>query len=317
MITVDNLVYEYPDKRALHSVSLEIKAGDICALVGPNGAGKTTLLRNLAALEIPFSGEVTIDGMKTHDDPREIHKKVGYLSDFFGLYDDLTIEQNLTYMAWCHKVDPAEIVPTIEWTISKLGLSKFKDKKAGDLSRGLRQRLAIAQAILHRPKVLLLDEPASGLDPDARNKLSGLLKSLQAMGITIIVSSHILAELEDYCTSMLVIENGRILDHVQLDNVQADDKHTLTIGVTSMDNKFLELLNDQDNISDAQHVKKAEKDWLQCQFIGDDEQIHTLLSLLLKKKVPVCHISLQTKTLQQAYKDLSAKSKSTANTDMA
>ena len=165
MIKVDNLTYEYPDKRVLHSISCNIEQGEICALVGPNGAGKTTLLRNLAALELPFSGSIEIDGTITHEDPRLIHRKVGYLSDFFGLYEDLTVTQCLKYIAWCHKVNANEVQSTVEWAIKKLGLSKYKDTKAGELSRGLRQRLAIAQSILHKPRVLLLDEPASGLDP--------------------------------------------------------------------------------------------------------------------------------------------------------
>lgn len=310
MIKVTDLIYEYPDKRALHNLSLDIGKGEICALVGPNGAGKTTLLRCLAALELPFSGTVNIDGTVTHEDPRLIHRKVGYLSDFFGLYDELTVAQCLTYIAWCHKVEPSEVASTVDWAIGKLGLTKYQNAKAGTLSRGLRQRLAIAQSILHKPRVLLLDEPASGLDPDARSQLSGFLKSLQRSGMTIIVSSHILAELEDYCTSMLVIDGGKILDHVQLDEFQAQEKQTLFISLLEEDETHSETIMSQDSITSAQIIaQQDDKITFECAYTGDTKQLHTLLKALLKQKLPICGFHVQSKTLQHAYRDLSAKNK--------
>lgn len=310
MIKAENLVYEYPDKRVLHSISFNIEKGEICALVGPNGAGKTTMLRNLAALELPFSGDVEIDGTITHEDPRLIHRKVGYLSDFFGLYEDLTVTQCLKYIAWCHKIDAAEVQSTVDWAIGKLGLTKHKDKKAGELSRGLRQRLAIAQSILHKPRVLLLDEPASGLDPEARTQLSGFLKSLQKSGMTILVSSHILAELEDYCTSMLVIDNGKILDHVQLSEFQKQEEQTLFINLLSYDEKHLSILTEQEHIKTAKITEQQEnKITIECGYTGTTEQQHKLLKELLKKKLPICGYYIQSKTLQHAYRDLSANQK--------
>ncbi len=152
MIEVRDLIYEYPTKRALEGVSLSVPAQTIVALVGPNGAGKTTLLRCLAALEPPYSGTVTIDGMDTREHPRKIHARLGYLPDFYGLYDELTVRRCLTYASWSH-----------------------------------------------------------GLDPQARRDLSGLLTSLRGAGMTLVVSSHILAELEDYCSEMIIIENGQVV----------------------------------------------------------------------------------------------------------
>ncbi|HUB85156.1 MAG TPA: ABC transporter ATP-binding protein [Rhizomicrobium sp.] len=209
MIEVRDLVYEYPAKRALDGISLSVPAQTIVALVGPNGAGKTTLLRCLAALEPPYSGSVTIDGLDTREHPREIHARLGYLPDFYGLYDDLTVRRCLTYAAWSHGISAEGAGNAVAEAAAAVSLSDRLDSKAGELSRGLRQRLAIAQAIVHQPKVLLLDEPAAGLDPQARRDLSALLIALRDRGMTLVVSSHILAELEDYCSQMIIIEDGR------------------------------------------------------------------------------------------------------------
>jgi len=210
MIEVSDLVYEYPTARALKGVSLDIPAQTITALVGPNGAGKTTLLRCLAALEAPYDGHVRIDGLDTAEHPRQIHERLGYLPDFYGLYDELTVRRCLTYAARSHNISSTAAPEAVTRAAERVGLSDRLESKAGELSRGLRQRLAIGQAIVHQPKVLLLDEPAAGLDPQARRDLSHLLLSLREGGMTLVVSSHILAELQDYSSEMVIIENGRV-----------------------------------------------------------------------------------------------------------
>ncbi len=211
MITVENLVFEYPSCRALDGVTLEVSPQTVTALVGPNGAGKTTLLRCLAALEIPYAGEVRIDGLDTRTAAREIHARLGYLPDFFGLYDELTARRCLTYAARSRGIAPDEVAPAVARASERVGLASRLDTRAGELSRGLRQRLAIGQAIVHEPRVLLLDEPAAGLDPQARRELSSLLVALKDAGMTLVVSSHILAELEDYCSEMIIIDAGRVV----------------------------------------------------------------------------------------------------------
>jgi ABC-2 type transport system ATP-binding protein len=211
MIEVRDLVYEYPTTCALKGVSLSVAPRTITALVGPNGAGKTTLLRCMAALYVPYSGSVTIDGLDTRSSPRQIHGLLGYLPDFYGLYDGLSVRRILIYAALSHGIAEADAAAAVDRAAERVGLTDRLDVKAGELSRGLRQRLAIGQTIVHEPKVLLLDEPAAGLDPQARRDLSMLLKSLQAAGMTLVVSSHILSELEDYCSEMVIIENGAVV----------------------------------------------------------------------------------------------------------
>jgi len=210
MIEIQNLVFEYPGHRALHGVGLTIADKAITALVGPNGAGKTTLLRCLAALETPYAGTVTIDGLDTREAPRAIHARLGYLPDFFGLYDALSVRRCLHYAARAHGIAANAAAAAAQDAAARVGLTDRMEQAAGALSRGLRQRLAIAQAIVHAPKVLLLDEPAAGLDPQARRDLSQLLLSLRDGGMTLVVSSHILAELEDYSDRMVIVDHGRI-----------------------------------------------------------------------------------------------------------
>ncbi len=217
MIDVDGLIFEYPGTRALDGVSFAIPEASVTALVGPNGAGKTTLLRCLAALDRPLSGTMTVDGLDVDGHPRDIHARVGYLSDFFGLYENLTVGQCLTHRALAYGVAPEKAEAAAASAAKRTDIAELLERRASALSRGQRQRLAIAQAIVHRPKVLLLDEPASGLDPEARNSLSHLLTSLAAEGATLIVSSHILSELEDYSTHVLMLNEGRIADHRPLD----------------------------------------------------------------------------------------------------
>lgn len=210
MIEVHSLVYEYPTKRALDGVSLRIEPGTITALVGPNGAGKTTLMRCIAALEMPYSGRVLIDGRDTREEPRRIHEDLSFLPDFFGLYDQLSVRRCLTFAALAHGLRGRRVAAAVEKAAERVGLTDRMHQKAAELSRGLRQRLAIGQSIVHEPKVILLDEPASGLDPDARRSLSQLFLELRASGITLIVSSHILSELEDYSSSMIIIQDGKL-----------------------------------------------------------------------------------------------------------
>jgi len=213
VIRVEDVSFEYPGLRALDAVSADIPRGSITALVGPNGAGKTTLIKCIAALQTPLAGRITVDGVDVHEEPRLAHRKMGHMADFFGLYDTLTVRQCLRYRAAAQAIPAVDQDAAVVSAASRAGLAERMTQKAGELSRGYRQRLALAQAIIHRPSVLLLDEPASGLDPAARSELSALLLKLRDDGATIIVSSHILAELEDYSTHILIVDQGRIVEH--------------------------------------------------------------------------------------------------------
>jgi len=225
MIDAENVVYDYPSSRALRGVSFVVRAGAVLALVGPNGAGKSTLMRCIAALDVPTEGAISVQGLDTQTDPRAVHASLGYLPDTYGLYDRLSVRQCLIYAARSRGVALADAPAAANAAAARVGLGDRMESLAGHLSRGLRQRLGIAQTLVHRPRVLLLDEPASGLDPEARASLSELIRSLAGDGMTLIVSSHILSELEDYCSEMLMLRDGEVVGGgvVRLDGAARPD----------------------------------------------------------------------------------------------
>lgn len=300
MIVIDNVCFEYPDKRVLHNVSFSVNAGSITALVGPNGAGKTTLLRCMAALDEPFSGNIYIDGVDAFKESRETHKKLGYLSDFFGLYSELTIEQSLWFAAAIHKLPSQEIRARVGWASHLLGLNEKLHDKNSSLSRGWRQRVGVAQAIIHKPKLLLLDEPASGLDPEARIELSKLFKKLRDQGMTLIVSSHILAELEDYCTDMLVLRDGRITGH------QPSTHHSASMNIKivflSNADALQATLNEISNVSG---ITLIDQNNISFDFDGNDHERVALLKVLLDKNFPITDFYVQQQNLQHIYMNMS------------
>jgi ABC-2 type transport system ATP-binding protein len=298
MISVENVVFEYPGKRALQNVSFELQQGSITALVGPNGAGKTTLLRCLAALDEVFSGQIHINGIDVSQQPRAIHKQVGYLSDFFGLYDNLTVTQCLTSMAILHQFPEKNIPEKVLLAAERLELGAYLQVKAGSLSRGLRQRLGIAQAIIHEPSLFLLDEPASGLDPEARMSLSDVFLSLRKQGMTLIVSSHILAELEDYCSEMLLLRNGRVIEHHSTPkNSSALEKHEVEIKLVSHSTEAIETFLKLDDVSGG----VVEDNTLNCTITGSNEKLHSILKEAISLGLPVYSFAIRQQRLQDIY----------------
>jgi ABC-2 type transport system ATP-binding protein len=299
MIKVENLVYEYADKRALDNVSFHIPAGEITALVGPNGAGKTTLLRCIAALSRPLSGKIEVNGSDVTQFPRETHKNIGYLSDFFGLYDTLTAEQSVRFAAHS-RIQEGELAEQLAIeTILSLGINEFKHKKIISLSRGMKQRVGIACAIVHQPKLVMLDEPASGLDPEARYSLSILLKQLRDKGITLIVSSHILAELEDYSTDMLVIREGKIVEHKKLGLHKTEQGIDMSLTLSTWPSQPLDYLNAIEGVI-VGNVDAAEK---RIYFKLDESKLpkSEFLKKLLLAGWEVEEISRQSVNLQDEY----------------
>ncbi len=296
LVEIRDLVYEYPGFRALRDISATIDAGTITALVGPNGAGKTTLLRCLAALDSPYSGEIWLDGLNIHEAPRQSHRMMGYLSDFFGLYDELTVKQCLIYRAAIQRLNPAEQTEAIHWAAAAVKLDDRLNQKAGELSRGLRQRLAIGQAIIHRPKLLLLDEPASGLDPEAREDLASLLTSLRDAGMTIVVSSHILAELEAYSSHMLIIDKGQIVDHAGVGAPSAPgDTVQITVALSEPHPKLQNLLADK--VDNLELSEKTARFSLKGGIAAQQE----LLKALVTHGIPVISFGPERINLQDTY----------------
>jgi ABC-2 type transport system ATP-binding protein len=301
VIAVEDLVFDYATVRALHGVSLEIAAGSVTALVGPNGAGKTTLLRCLAALDTPYAGRVLIEGKDAHDDPRGVHRRIGCLSDFFGLYDELTVRQCLRHAVAMHGFSGPEETEAVARVAAQLDLEDLIGRKAGELSRGQRQRLAIAQAIVHEPAIVLLDEPASGLDPLARQSLSALLLRLRDEGMTLIVSSHILAELEDYSSHVLVMDKGRLVEHRSIVMEDGGRLGMLALELVEPRSDIASLLSRHDLVSDVNAA-----DPLLISFRGPlaPDFRRDLLRELVGAGVPVAGLSERRLGLRDIYRDV-------------
>jgi ABC-2 type transport system ATP-binding protein len=211
IVEAHGLVKRYPGTLAVGGVDLAIPQGEIFGLVGPNGAGKTTMLRMLATLLLPTSGEALIAGESVTRNPQAVRRVLGYMPDSFGVYDDMKVWEYLDFFGRCYGLAPARRKRMIGDLLELVDLAAKRDAYVLSLSRGMQQRLCLAHALVHDPQVLLLDEPASGLDPRARVELRELLRELRTLGKTIVISSHILPELEELCTSVAIVDRGRVL----------------------------------------------------------------------------------------------------------
>ncbi|MBI1335549.1 MAG: ATP-binding cassette domain-containing protein [Phycisphaera sp.] len=211
MIETINLTKRYGELVALANLNLKIEQGDCFGFIGPNGAGKTTTIKILATLLKPTWGEARIDGLSVGPvNARQVRNLIGYVPDYFGSYDDMVVKEYLEFFAAAYNIHGSKRQTVIDDVLALTDLSYKADAEVNGLSRGMKQRLSIARVLLHDPKVLLLDEPASGLDPRARIEIRELLKELHRLGKTILISSHILLELADFCTKVGIIEQGQL-----------------------------------------------------------------------------------------------------------
>jgi len=221
MIKVDNLYKRFRSTQALAGVSFEIDEGQTFGFIGPNGAGKTTTIKVLATLLEPNGGKAWVDGHDCVRDPMSVRKIIGYMPDFFGVYDEMKVWEYLDFFAAAYRIPRDKRPAIINDVLDLTDLTGKKDEFVEGLSRGMKQRLCLARCLVHDPKVLLLDEPASGLDPRARVEFRELIKELRKMGKTILVSSHILTELADFCTHIGIIEQGKMIVTGGVDDIRS------------------------------------------------------------------------------------------------
>lgn len=211
MIKTQDLTKVYGDIRAIDNLTLELAKGDVYGFIGPNGSGKTTTMRILATLLQPTWGEGYVCDYSIYTHPKEIRRLIGFMPDFFGVYDDMKVIEYLEFFAAAYRIRGPARRKVCNDMLALVGLDYKRDALVTSLSRGMTQRLGLARVLLHDPQVLLLDEPASGLDPRARIEIRGLLRELRGLGKTIMVSSHILPELADVCNKIGIIEKGKLL----------------------------------------------------------------------------------------------------------
>lgn len=303
MIRMDKLRKEYDDLVAANDLEVVIPEGEIYGLIGPNGAGKTTAIRMACGLLEPTSGKVFVSGVDVHREPERAQEFIGYLSDFFSVYEDLKVWEYLDYFAHAYKMPEADIPARVDEVIRQVELEVKRDAMIKGLSRGMKQRLGIARAIIHRPKVLLLDEPASGLDPKARLDLRNLLRSLRDQGTTILISSHILTELEGFCTSIGLMEKGRMVRSGTIEEITAAESHYRVVRLTWLGDagsvesklranpKVAGLL-----VQDAEGVFK---------FAGTEEELAAVLAELVAGGVRVVSFGEVKQTVEDLYLKLS------------
>ena len=299
------LTRRYGSVTAVDGVNLQVPSGALFGLIGPNGAGKTTTLRMLAGLLDPSAGQVRINGQTANHDWSELQRQLGYMPDFFGVYEDMLVWEYLDFFGRCHGLAAARRRQVTDELLELVDLTSKRDAYVETLSRGMRQRLCLAHALVHDPSVLLLDEPASGLDPRARVEMRELLRELGAMGKTIVVSSHILAELAEFCDSVGIIEQGRLVASGSLVEMRrhATAGRMLHLRVLSDLEATEVVLRDCPGIGQVypQETPDGVGGILEAEFAGDDEAIADLLALLLAREVRVLSFSETTSDLEEVF----------------
>jgi ABC-2 type transport system ATP-binding protein len=285
VVSTENLVKRYGELTALKGLNLEIEEGTIYGFIGPNGAGKTTTLKILASLIAPSKGEARICGVGVKDNPVEVRSLIGYMPDFFGVYDDMKVWEYMDFFGAAFKMDKLKRTSKINDLLELVDLTHKKDAYVESLSRGMKQRLCLARALIHDPKLLILDEPASGLDPRARVEMRELLKELKNMGKTIIVSSHILPELSELCTHIGIMEKGELLVSGSVDEIVKTVTTRRLLRVRVLNPGAFEL--EVKAFSDIIGFDSQGNGSYSVEITGGDEEAFAFLSHLIESEVKV------------------------------
>jgi ABC-2 type transport system ATP-binding protein len=289
---------------AADHLSLSVDRGEIFGLVGPNGAGKTTTLKMVCGLLTPTSGTVTVNDVDVLREPEKAQQYIGYLSDFFSVYDDLKVWEYVDYFARAYKMNRQAIPARVLEVIQQLGLESKYYSFVNGLSRGMKQRLGIARAIVHDPPLLILDEPASGLDPKARVELKDLLRRLHRNGKTIFITSHVLADLEEICTSLAILEKGKLLRIGKIGDVMRDAGRTrrVSLRLASPEFPLQQFLSAKPGVSEL----RAGSDSAEFVFPGTDSELAALVCEAVNAGAQVCIVQEHVESLETLFSRLSS-----------
>lgn len=291
IIEINGLTKRYGTLTALSDLNLSIEEGAVFGFIGPNGAGKTTTMRILTTLLKPSAGEARIGGYSVTDKPDEVRRLIGYMPDFFGVYDDMKVWEYLDFFAACYGIDQQARAGMIDDLLALVDLGHKREDFVESLSRGMKQRLCLARTLAHDPKVLILDEPASGLDPRARIEMRELLRELKNMGKTIFFSSHILSEVADICTRVGIMEAGQMVMHGSLEELRREllAHRLIQARVLGDLTPLKDLLRENEHvglIADGQEVELP-ADAVRFDFTGDDHQLSGLLQQAIHAGIPL------------------------------
>lgn len=299
MIDIINLTKNYGNFKAVDNLNLHIDEGEIFGFVGPNGAGKTTTMKIICGLLKATSGEVKVDGTNVLHGSKKFKSTIGYMPDFFGVYDNLKVSEYLDFYASIYKIKGDEKKKVCDDLLELVNLEHKRDAYVDSLSRGMKQRLCLARSLVHNPKLLILDEPASGMDPRARFEMKEILKTLKTMGKTIIISSHILSELSEICTSVGIIDKGNIVISGSIEEIMMKMYSTrvLKLKVSDKIDEAFMILKEFPSIGDITRGTNI----IEASFKGNDKEMSDILYRLVVRGIPVISFAEVDGNLEQVF----------------
>ncbi|TRM11998.1 ABC transporter ATP-binding protein [Lentibacillus cibarius] len=305
MIEMINLTKRYGPFTALENLTLTIDKGTVFGFVGPNGAGKSTTFSILATLLAPSEGSAYVNGYDVTKNPKQVRRHIGYVPDFFGVYDQFKVNEYLDFYGASYGISSAERKAIIPQLLELVNLTEKTDSYVDLLSRGMKQRLCLARALIHDPEVLILDEPASGLDPRARVEMRGILRELKNMDKTIIISSHILPELSEICDELGVIENGRLIASGNVSDIERQLQGQKVLLVTVKDNveQAVRFFEDDPNVV---RIDRDEQNGqlLQLSYQGSDDEQVALLKKAVNSDLPILTLSQKQTNLEDIFMEI-------------
>jgi ABC-2 type transport system ATP-binding protein len=304
IIETQNLTKRYKKTLAVNDLTLSVEEGSIYGFVGPNGAGKTTTMHILTTLLQPTSGEARVAGYSVTTHPRDVRRAIGYMPDFFGVYDDMKVWEYLDFFAACYDIPEADRPPLIRDLLELVDLTHRAEDMVDSLSRGMKQRLCLARTLAHDPQVLILDEPASGLDPRARIEIRQLLVELAGMGKTIFFSTHILADVAEICTGVGIIEAGQLVMQGSVEDMQRRLVPFREIVITLLGGleearKAVVGFGNIEGIEELSDENGRQR--LHVSLRGEDADVSRLLNVLIKANVPVMHFTEEIRDLESVF----------------
>jgi ABC-2 type transport system ATP-binding protein len=305
IIEIQGLTKQYGKLTALNDLTLTVEEGAVVGFIGPNGAGKTTTMRILTTLLKPTSGKAWVAGYSVNEEPKQVRRVIGYMPDYFGVYEDMKVWEYLDFFAACYDIPPSSRNGMIDDLLTLVDLNHKKEDFVEELSRGMKQRLCLARTLAHDPQVLILDEPASGLDPRARIEMRELLRELRNMGKTIFFSSHILSEVADICTSIAILEAGNLIAFGNMEEMkkQIRPHRLIQVRVLGPLEPLQEALLHSDQVGETLAPPDVDlpPDTLRFDFIGDDQQLSGLLADLVARGIPLVSFSEETGDLEDVF----------------
>lgn len=299
MIELRRIHRFFGSTKAVNDVSFEVYRGQVFGFIGPNGAGKTTSMRILATLELPSYGDALIDGFSVVNDPDLVRRRLGFMPDGSSLYPNMNCVEYLDFFARSYGLVGKDRNDALRRTLSFTGLDKIASKSITGLSKGMRQRLSLGRAMIHRPSVLVLDEPANGLDPRARIELRHLIRQLASEGTTVLVSSHILTELAEMCDQVGIIEQGKLLAVGSVEEIYRSMRGSLRVRMRPL-NRIEELLEHLSRRDDVSNLHRS-GDWLQLDLVGEEAAQATLLRSIVSSGFDVLEFAAHRESLEDVF----------------